>query len=63
MSFGLWITQVRIMHIMLNGFWWPVDNFCLSIQQVRRGVVDNFGWDAHKSYYVKLVEGLWISCG
>ena len=49
---------MRIMHIMLNRFWWPVDNFCLSIQQVRRGVVDNFEWDAYKSYYVKLVGGL-----
>ena len=49
---------MRIMHIMLNGFWWPVDNFCLSIQQVRLGVVDNSWWDAYKSYYVKLVGGL-----
>ena len=43
------------MHIMLNGFGGAVDNFCLSIQQVRREAVDNFGRDAHIIYYVKLV--------
>ena len=52
---GLWITQSAIMFIMLNGFGGAVDNFSQSDQEVRRGVVDNFGWDAYKSYYVKLV--------
>jgi len=54
--------EVRIMHIMLNGFRGAVDNFCLIYQEVRGEAVDNFGGTAHKSYYVKLV-GLWISCG
>ena len=45
--------EVRIMHIMLNGFRGAVDNFCLIYQEVRSEAVDNFGRDAHKSYYVK----------
>ena len=47
--------EVRIMHIMLNGFRGAVDNFPLIDQQVSSRPVDNFGRGAHKSYYVKLV--------
>ena len=54
--------EVRIMHIMLNGFWWPVDNFPQYYQEVRGEAVDNFWGILYKVYYVKLV-GLWISCG
>ena len=54
--------EVRIMHIMLNGFRGAVDNFPQYYQEVSRRPVDNFGGTAHKVYYVKLV-GLWISCG
>ena len=54
--------EVRIMHIMLNGFRGAVDNFPQLYQEVSRRPVDNFGGAAHKVYYVKLV-GLWISCG
>ena len=54
--------EVRIMHIMLNGFRGAVDNLVQLCQEVRGEAVDNFEGTVHKVYYVKLV-GLWISCG
>ena len=54
----LWITLDAIMRIMLNGFGGVVDNFSLQYQQVTREAVDNFWWDAHIIYYVKLVGGV-----